>query len=105
MTAQELHTGERPGYWLSLAALIVVLPVAVLVHSWGSLSQWWANRDRDPIIAERGVAQSYAGAEWRLTGLSVLPQGTGSRTRGARRIRGEGRGSGGTFWKALALSR
>ena len=75
----ERDMGERRSYWLSLAALVVVLPVAILVHSWGSLSQWWASNNRDPIIAERGAAQRYAGAEWRLTGLSVLPGGAADR--------------------------
>ena len=80
MTATDLQPGERRRYWLSLAALVVVLPIALLVHSWGSLSQWWTNRNRDPMVVERGTAQRYAGAEWRLTGLSVLPAGSADRS-------------------------
>ncbi len=80
MTVPELQAGERRRYWLSLAALVVVLPAAVLAHTWGSLTQWWANNDRDPIEVERGTAQPYAGAEWRMTGLSVLPIGSTGRS-------------------------
>ncbi len=76
----ELQAGERRRYWLSLAALVVVLPAAILAHTWGSLTQWWANNDRDPINVERGAAQRYAGAEWRMTGLSVLPIGSTGRS-------------------------
>jgi hypothetical protein len=80
VTVPELQAGERRRYWLSLAALVVVLPAAVLAHTWGSLTQWWANNDRDPIEVERGTAQPYAGAEWRMTGLSVLPIGSTGRS-------------------------
>ncbi len=31
---------ERRRYWLSLAALVVVLPAAIVVNSWDSLSEW-----------------------------------------------------------------
>ena len=64
---------ERRRYWLSLAALVVVLPAAIVVNSWDSLSEWRRSRSTTPIAVERGKAQAYAGAEWQLTGLTRLP--------------------------------
>lgn len=66
-------TGERRRYWLSLAALAVVLPAAIAVNSWQSLTEWRRSQWQQPIAVARGTGQSYAGAEWRLTGLTRLP--------------------------------
>lgn len=74
------RTGERRRYWLSLAALVVVLPVAVLVNSWDSLSEWRLGHMRTPIIVERDAAERYAGAQWQLTGLTRLPGGASGAT-------------------------
>lgn len=63
----------RKSYWLSLAALAVVLPVAIVVHSQGELIQWLRAAFRSPTTVENGASQSYAGADWRLTGLARLP--------------------------------
>ncbi|MGB3386895.1 MAG: hypothetical protein WBA88_02825 [Pseudaminobacter sp.] len=68
---------ERRHYWLSLAALVVVLPAAVLVSSWGSLKQWRTNHYRVPIAVERQAIQRYAGADWKLSSLTRLPGSTG----------------------------
>jgi hypothetical protein len=70
------ETGERRRYWLSLAALVFVLPGAVLVNSWDSLSEWRRSHMRSPVVVERGATQRYAGAQWQLTGLTRLPAGT-----------------------------
>jgi hypothetical protein len=64
---------ERRRYWLSLAALAVVLPATVAMHTWGSATEWWSRNNRDPIAVAAGATQSYAGAEWQLTSLSRLP--------------------------------
>lgn len=69
-------TSERRRYWLSLAALAVVLPAAIAVNSWDSLTEWRRSRPHKPIAVERGLAQAYAGAEWQLTGLTRLPGAT-----------------------------
>lgn len=63
----------RKSYWLSLAALVVVLPVAIVVHSQGELIQSLRAAFRSPIDVEKGASQSYAGADWRLTSLTQLP--------------------------------
>lgn len=63
----------RKTYWLSLAALAVVLPAAIVVHSKGELIQTLRETFRSPTGVERGTSQSYAGADWRLTGLTKLP--------------------------------
>lgn len=73
MTATPVVLGERRRYWLSLAALAVMLPAAILVHS-GSRFQEWLSRDmRDPIAVEKGASQPYGGADWRLIDLTRLP--------------------------------
>ncbi|MHA6686723.1 hypothetical protein [Mesorhizobium sp. A556] len=73
MTATPVFLGERRRYWLSLAALAVMLPAAILVHS-GSRFQEWLRRDmRDPIAVEKGASQPYGGADWRLTDMTRLP--------------------------------
>ena len=69
-------TGERRRYWRSVTALMVVLPAAIVVNSWDSLSEWRRSQMRTPITVERGSAQAYAGAEWQLTGLTRLPGAT-----------------------------
>jgi hypothetical protein len=65
--------GERRRYWLSLAALAVVLPAAIVVNAWDSLSEWRRGRLSTPIAVERGAVQAYAGAQWRLAALTRLP--------------------------------
>ena len=75
MTAA-VGTGERRRYWLSLAALVVVLPAAIVVNSWDSLTEWRNSRPNAPIAVERGATQAYAGAQWQLTGLTRLPGAT-----------------------------
>ena len=69
-------TSERRRYWLSLAALAVALPLAIVVNSWDSLSEWRRSQLRTPIAVERGTTQAYAGAQWHLTGLTRLPGAT-----------------------------
>jgi hypothetical protein len=64
---------EKRQYWLSLAALAVVLPATVALHSWESVTEWRKRHHTDPIAVAAGAAQSYAGAEWQLTSLSRMP--------------------------------
>lgn len=72
MTAM-IGMSERRRYWLSLAALAITLPAAIVVNSWDSLSEWRRGQLSAPIVVKRGAAEAYAGAEWRLTGLTRLP--------------------------------
>jgi hypothetical protein len=65
---------DRRLRWLSLAALIVLLPVAIGVRSYGGVTGWRAEQDLDPLTAEPGKTVSYGGAEWRLEGLYQLRQ-------------------------------
>ena len=71
-----LGISERRRYWLSLASLVVVLPVAIVVSAWDNLSEWRRGQLRTPIAVERGATQGYAGAQWQLTGLTRLPGAT-----------------------------
>ena len=71
-----IFANERRRYWLSLAALAVVLPAAIVVNSWDSLSEWRRGRLSTPIAVERDAVQAYAGAQWRLVGLTRLPGAT-----------------------------
>jgi hypothetical protein len=64
---------ERGRYWLSLAALAIVLPATIAVHSWDSATEWWSRNNREPMAVATGATQSYAGAKWQLTSLSRLP--------------------------------
>ena len=70
--ADTAAAGERRRYWFSLAALAVVLPTALVVHSDGTLFNKLRRSLHDPVIVERGETQSRAGANWRLTGLERL---------------------------------
>lgn len=69
-----LSPRDRRVRWLSLAALIVLLPVAVGMRSYGGVSNWRAEQDLDPLVAVPGKVTPYGGAEWRLEGLYQLPQ-------------------------------
>lgn len=66
-------SGERRRYWLSLAALAVVLPAAILVHSRGDVVDLLRRTLREPVVVERDATQDYAGAAWRLTEFTRLP--------------------------------
>ena len=68
--------GERRRYWLSLAALAIALPAAIIVNSWDSLSEWRRSQLSTPVAVERGATRGYAGAQWHLTGLTRLPGAT-----------------------------
>lgn len=65
---------DRRMRWLSLAALLVLLPAAVAVRSYGGVTGWRAEQDLDPLTAEPGKTMSYGGADWRLEGLYQLRQ-------------------------------
>ena len=51
----------RRGYWLSVAALVVALPVAVAVQGWGAFSDWRSQNERVPVPGEAGQPVDYAG--------------------------------------------
>lgn len=70
--AGAVPSGERRRYRLSLAALVIVLPAAILVHSRGDIVEWLRRTLREPVVVERNAAQNYAGAEWRLESLTRL---------------------------------
>jgi len=71
-----MQPGESRRYWLSLAALAIVLPVAIAVNSWDSAAAWRTRNVRMPLVVERGTAQGYAGAQWQLTALTRLAEGS-----------------------------
>lgn len=60
---------------LSLAGLVIVLPLAIVLHSGGGVLDWLARRMASPVAVERGEEQAYGGARWRLTELTRM-QGT-----------------------------
>lgn len=71
--AGAVSPGERRRYRLGLAALVVVLPAAILVHSGDGVVDLLRRTLSEPIVVERGAAQDYAGAMWRLGALTLLP--------------------------------
>jgi hypothetical protein len=80
MTEASATGVERRRYWISMAALAVALPAALVVQTWNSARTWRAENFRDPLHVERGEAQPYAGATWRLTDLARLAGGAPERT-------------------------
>jgi hypothetical protein len=72
MTAIGAAPRGRLAYWLSLAALVVVLPAALYVHSSGRIVEL-IRETQKPFEVQRGEAQPYSGAAWRLTALTRLP--------------------------------
>lgn len=78
MTATAVSSGERRRYWLSVAALAIVLPAAIAVNSWNSLEEWRSRHVRTPLAVERGAIQHYAGAQWQLSGLTRLSESPGN---------------------------
>lgn len=71
--AGAVSSAERRRYRLSLAALAVILPAAILVHSRGDLVDLLRRTLREPVVVERGAVQDYAGARWRMETLAQLP--------------------------------
>lgn len=64
--------------WLSLAALLVLLPAALWLRSNENFAAWRADQEREPVIAGPGKPVRYGGAEWRLEGLYQLPRKDGA---------------------------
>lgn len=65
------------GYWLSLAALIVVLPAALAAQGWQDVLAWRDEHRRDAVPATVGQGTDYAGARWTVTRLTRLAGGEG----------------------------
>lgn len=63
---------ERRTRWWCIGTLVLVLPAAVLVHSYEGALEWRKTLELEPVIAPRGGKASYAGAEWRLSGVYKL---------------------------------
>lgn len=64
---------EKRNFWISLALLLLFIPLAVLVHSRGGYIEWAQKKLRQPTIAERGEMPGYAGANWKLLALTPFP--------------------------------
>jgi hypothetical protein len=75
MAAAAPTRDERRRYRFSLVALAIVMPAAIFVNSWDSLSEWRSRNSRTPLAVERGTTQRYAGAQWQLRSLTRLPEG------------------------------
>ncbi len=65
---------DRRRRWLSLMALLALLPAALWVRSHGSVAAWRDEQELEALITEPGKSAAYGGAEWRLEGLYQLPQ-------------------------------
>lgn len=68
---------ERRNWWLSLAGLVVILPLALMMRSYDTAIAWYQEQELRPTVVASGGSASYGGAEWRLGGLYRL-QSTGS---------------------------
>lgn len=65
--------GKRGRFLLSLAALVIVLPTAILLHTKGNVIDLLVASEGKPTIVTREQSVPYASAEWRFTGLTRLP--------------------------------
>lgn len=68
---------ERRNWWLSLAGLVVILPLALVMRSYDTAIAWYQEQELRPTVVAPGGSVSYGGAEWRLGGLYRL-QSSGS---------------------------
>lgn len=64
---------ERRGYWISLALLLVVVPLAIVVNSDGEFISWLERRMERPSAVARGESGQSGGGRWRLANLRRLP--------------------------------
>ncbi|RWN60435.1 hypothetical protein ACN2CC_18055 [Mesorhizobium muleiense] len=71
-------TSTRRGYWLSMMALVVALPAALAVQTWGSIKDWRSQHLRQPLSASLGQPVDYAGASWTVTRFTRLAGSAGS---------------------------
>lgn len=70
----QMTARERRTRWWCIGALFVALPAAVLVRSYSDALEWRKTLELDPVVAPSGGTASYAGAEWRLSGLYKLAE-------------------------------
>lgn len=64
----------RRGYRLSRTALVVALPAALVVQTWGSIKDWRSQFLRQPLSATLGQPIDYAGASWTVTRITRLAE-------------------------------
>jgi hypothetical protein len=63
---------EKRNWWLSLAGLVVMLPLALMMRSYENAIAWYQGQELEPTVVTSGGTASYGGAEWRLGGLYKL---------------------------------
>lgn len=68
----------RRSYRLSMTALVVVLPAALVVQTWGSIKDWRSQFLRQPLSATLGQPVDYAGASWTVTRITRLAGSEGN---------------------------
>ncbi|WP_287179966.1 hypothetical protein, partial [Mesorhizobium sp.] len=68
----------RRGYRLSMTALVVALPAALVVQTWGSIKDWRSQFLRQPLSATLGQPIDYAGASWTVTRITRLAGSEGN---------------------------
>ncbi|WP_225773031.1 hypothetical protein [Inquilinus sp. Marseille-Q2685] len=94
-------SGERRWRRLSLGALLVAVPVPFVLSARGDLEEWWQGQELFEQPVPAGSETRFAGADWRLETVEVLPlkqsgwprrqgQGTPVRVRFAVTVRDPG---------------
>lgn len=68
----EMTSRDRRARWMCVGALVVVLPLAIAVRSYGGALEWRKTLELEPVVAPSGGMATYAGAEWRLSGMYKL---------------------------------
>ena len=71
-------TPRRRAFWLSLAALVLVLPASLAVRAKDSARAWQNEYSHTPIDAAIGQPVDYAGVEWTVTRLERLFSANGA---------------------------
>lgn len=71
-------TGRGRAFWLSLAALVLVLPASLAVRAKDSAQAWRDEYSHTPIDAAIGQPVDYAGVEWTVTRLERLFSANGA---------------------------
>ncbi|WP_395681792.1 hypothetical protein [Inquilinus sp.] len=66
-------TGERRWRRRSLWALLLALPAVYLLTARGHIEEWWQAQELFEVGVSAGVEAQFAGADWKLETVEVLP--------------------------------
>ena len=65
--------GERRARRLCLWGLVLALPVTFLITARANLEDWWQRQELFELSVSAGTVAHFAGADWKLETVEVLP--------------------------------